>query len=177
VKLATITPVNVHYWKRRFIARAGDDPMKQRAARISFNLFVRQTESLFAPELVKHLDTVQLPDPLTFTGIKFEPRLEKIENQTSQLQEREERYDGGENLRSRRAKSKGATAFFSKYQTEYRAMLDSDLWLRQQLWQQLWKGPGAISSYLSIPTAWDYCASLSRKAAVVSKKSPSIKGG
>ena len=30
-------------------------------------------------------------------------------------------------------------------------MLDPDLWLRQQLWQQLWKGPGAISSYLSIP--------------------------
>src|ERR1700724_984273 len=30
-------------------------------------------------------------------------------------------------------------------------MLDADLWLRQQLWQQLWKGPGAVSAYLSIP--------------------------
>jgi len=30
-------------------------------------------------------------------------------------------------------------------------MLDPDLWLRRQLWQQLWNGPGAVSAYLSIP--------------------------
>jgi hypothetical protein len=30
-------------------------------------------------------------------------------------------------------------------------MLSPDLWLRQQLWQQLWKGPAAVSAYLSIP--------------------------
>jgi hypothetical protein len=65
-----------------------------------------------------------------------------------------------ENLRSRGAKNKGPTAFYSKYQTEYRAMLDSDLWLRQQLWQQLWKGPGAVSAYLSIPIPL-VCAALS----------------
>jgi hypothetical protein len=41
-----------------------------------------------------------------------------------------------------------------------RAMLDSDLWLRQQLWQQLWKGPGAVSVYWSIPIPL-VCAGLS----------------
>jgi hypothetical protein len=30
-------------------------------------------------------------------------------------------------------------------------MLSPDLWLRQQLWQRLWKGPAAVSAYLSIP--------------------------
>jgi hypothetical protein len=39
-------------------------------------------------------------------------------------------------------------------------MLDPDLWLRQQLWQQLWKGPGAVSAYLSIPIPL-VCAGLS----------------
>jgi hypothetical protein len=29
---------------------------------------------LFAPDAVKHLSGVQLPAPLPFTGIKFEPR-------------------------------------------------------------------------------------------------------
>ena len=29
-------------------------------------------------------------------------------------------------------------------------MLDPDLWLRQQLWEQLWKGPAAVSAYWSI---------------------------
>lgn len=30
-------------------------------------------------------------------------------------------------------------------------MLNPDLWFRQQLWLQLWKGPGAVSTYLSMP--------------------------
>jgi hypothetical protein len=29
-------------------------------------------------------------------------------------------------------------------------MFDPDLWLRQQLWEQIWKGPGAVSAYWSI---------------------------
>jgi hypothetical protein len=29
-------------------------------------------------------------------------------------------------------------------------MLSPDIWLRQQFWQQLWKGPAAVSAYLSI---------------------------
>ena len=29
-------------------------------------------------------------------------------------------------------------------------MFDPDLWLRQQLWAQLWRGPGAVSAYWSI---------------------------
>jgi len=39
-------------------------------------------------------------------------------------------------------------------------MLNPDLWLRRQLWQQLWKGPGAVSAYLSIPIPL-VCAGLS----------------
>jgi hypothetical protein len=30
-------------------------------------------------------------------------------------------------------------------------MVDPDLWLRQQLWEQLWKGPAAISAYVTLP--------------------------
>jgi hypothetical protein len=29
-------------------------------------------------------------------------------------------------------------------------MLSPDIWLRQQFWQQLWKGPAAVSAYLSL---------------------------
>src|SRR6516225_9108408 len=29
-------------------------------------------------------------------------------------------------------------------------MFDPDVWLRQQFWEQLWKGPGAVSAYWSI---------------------------
>jgi hypothetical protein len=29
-------------------------------------------------------------------------------------------------------------------------MVSPDIWLRQQLWQQLWRGPAAVSAYVSI---------------------------
>ena len=39
-------------------------------------------------------------------------------------------------------------------------MFDPDLWLRQQFWVQLWKGPGAVSAYWSI-TIQLVCVGLS----------------
>jgi hypothetical protein len=39
-------------------------------------------------------------------------------------------------------------------------MLNLDLWFRQQLWLQLWKGPGAVSTYLSMPVSL-ICVGLS----------------
>jgi integrase len=61
-------------WKRTFLARAGDDPLKQRTAKTSVNSFLRRARSLFAPKNVRHLVSVQLPSPLPFSGIAFEPR-------------------------------------------------------------------------------------------------------
>jgi hypothetical protein len=39
-------------------------------------------------------------------------------------------------------------------------MLNLDLWFRQQLWLLLWKGPGAVSTYLSVPVVL-ICVGLS----------------
>jgi hypothetical protein len=36
-------------------------------------------------------------------------------------------------------------------------VLSLDLWFRQQLWLQLWKGPGAVSTYLSMPVSLILC--------------------
>jgi integrase len=73
IRLADITPARVQEWKRSFIARAGDDPIKLRSAKISCNSYLRQAKSLFAPGAIKHL-SVTLPSPLPFAGIAFEPR-------------------------------------------------------------------------------------------------------
>ena len=50
IRLADVTPARVQEWKRTFIARAGEDPLKQRSARTSFNSLLRRAKSLFAPE-------------------------------------------------------------------------------------------------------------------------------
>jgi hypothetical protein len=39
-------------------------------------------------------------------------------------------------------------------------MFSLDLWFRRQLWLQLWKGPGAVSTYLSMPVSL-ICVGLS----------------
>jgi hypothetical protein len=63
VKLAKLTPDVVQKWKRAFLSRAGDDPIRTRAAKISVNSFLRRAKSLFAPDATKHLSRVQLPSP------------------------------------------------------------------------------------------------------------------
>jgi integrase len=74
IKLAALTPDVVQQWKRKFLERAADDPIRSRAAKISVNSFLRRAKSLFAPDAIKHLSRVQLPSPLPFERVSFEPR-------------------------------------------------------------------------------------------------------
>ena len=73
IPLATIGPNMVQAWKRSFLAKAGNDPVASRQAKVSVNFFLRQARNLFSPDVLRHLD-IELPNPLPFTGIQFEPR-------------------------------------------------------------------------------------------------------
>ena len=72
LKLSILSPSKIQKWKEAFLARAGSDPMKQRAARVSANSFIRQARSLFSPKYLEQLESVSLPDPLPFAGVKLE---------------------------------------------------------------------------------------------------------
>ncbi len=74
IKLSALTPDVVQKWKRSFLDRAADDPIRTRAAKISVNSFLRRAKSLFAPDATKHLSRVQLPSPMPFERVSFEPR-------------------------------------------------------------------------------------------------------
>lgn len=74
ISLADVTPERIQGWKRDFLARAGNDPLKRRSASISLNSFLRRAKSLFSPEITKHLEAAKLPTPLPFDGISFEKR-------------------------------------------------------------------------------------------------------
>jgi integrase len=74
VRLAKLTPASIQSWKLAFIARAGSDPLKIRRARNSVNSFLRRAKSLFSTELLSHLRDLELPKPLPFEGVTFEPR-------------------------------------------------------------------------------------------------------
>jgi integrase len=74
IKLSALTPDVVQQWKRAFLSRAADDPIRARAAKISVNSFLRRAKSLFAPDAIKHLSRVRPPSPLPFDKVSFEPR-------------------------------------------------------------------------------------------------------
>jgi integrase len=73
VRLAAITSAEVQKWKLRFLRRAGSDPIKQRAARVSVNSLMRRAKSLFAPAVLKFV-SLELPATSPFAGVAFEPR-------------------------------------------------------------------------------------------------------
>ena len=73
-KLSILTPSKIQKWRENFLLRAGNDPVKQRAARVSVNSFLREARSLFSPKYLERLENISLPDPLPFTGIKLEKR-------------------------------------------------------------------------------------------------------
>ena len=71
VRLSELTPARIQEWKRSFLARAGQDPLSQRSARVSCNSFLRCARSLFSAEITKHLDRAALAklcDPANYLG-------------------------------------------------------------------------------------------------------------
>jgi integrase len=73
VRIAAITPAEIQKWKLRFLRRAGTDPIKQRAARVSVNSLMRRAKSLFSPAILKFI-SLELPNTSPFAGVAFEPR-------------------------------------------------------------------------------------------------------
>src|SRR5262249_2263386 len=53
IKLADVTPDRINKWRIAFVKRAGENPVKQRRARITCNSLMRQAKSLFAADLVR----------------------------------------------------------------------------------------------------------------------------
>jgi integrase len=74
VPLASITADDVRQWKRRSLARAGNNNLKRQQLSISVNSTLRQARSLFGErKILKHLP--QVSRPLPFDGVEFEPRV------------------------------------------------------------------------------------------------------
>ena len=72
MKLALLTPARIQKWREAFLVRAGNDPVRQRAARVSVNTFLRGARSLFSPKYTTGLETISLPATLPFAGVKVE---------------------------------------------------------------------------------------------------------
>jgi integrase len=74
IPLASVTADDVRQWKRRSLAKAGNNTLKRQQLSISVNSTLRQARSLFGErKILKHLP--QVPRPLPFDGVEFEPRV------------------------------------------------------------------------------------------------------
>ncbi len=73
IKLADVTPEKVNKWRIAFVKKAGGNPVKERRAKITCNSLMRQSKSLFAPDLLRHA-TIQKPEKWPFEGVPFYER-------------------------------------------------------------------------------------------------------
>jgi integrase len=73
VKLSALSATALQQWKRGFLARAGQDPVSQRSAKVSVNTYLRCARSLFSPKVLEHIE-LEMPNPLPFAGVTFEAR-------------------------------------------------------------------------------------------------------
>jgi hypothetical protein len=73
IRLADVTPDKVNKWRIAFVKRAGENPVKQRRARITCNSIMRQAKSLFSADLLAHV-SLHRPDKLPFDGVPFYER-------------------------------------------------------------------------------------------------------
>jgi hypothetical protein len=73
IKLATLMPEKIEAWRAEFIRRKATDPLREKSARISVGSFILRARALFSAETtVRVRDTVELPEPLPFNGVKVE---------------------------------------------------------------------------------------------------------
>ncbi len=81
VRLDSLTPALIQKWKVNYLNRAGNNPARQRAAKISLNSIIRGARSLFAARYIEHLQFAEsFRNPLS--GIKLEPR-QSMRHQTT----------------------------------------------------------------------------------------------
>lgn len=73
VKLSDLTPDVIERWKRAYLGRVGNDPIKRRHASTSLNTILRNAKSLFSPKVTRFLEfDSDFKSP--FQGVAFEPR-------------------------------------------------------------------------------------------------------
>jgi integrase len=75
IPLSLLTPEAIQSWRIAYVKEhGGDNPARQRAARITCNSLVRLARSLFSPGIRKFISNLMLPEAIPFEGVEFYPR-------------------------------------------------------------------------------------------------------
>jgi integrase len=73
VALSSLTNQRIEEWRFGFVKRAGSDPIKEKQARRSAEAFIRRARALFGKKVIEAIgQSLKLPEPLPFAGIKVE---------------------------------------------------------------------------------------------------------
>ena len=69
--MAMLSPQAIQSWRIQYLSRAGDNPVRLRAARISCNSALRLARSLFSRRILKFVDPKIVPGELPFRDVEF----------------------------------------------------------------------------------------------------------
>lgn len=70
-KLVDITPEKVEAWRRSYVRRAGNDPLKRKKVEHTANSCLRNAKSLFGKRVLKQLGDFEMPAEIPFQDVEF----------------------------------------------------------------------------------------------------------
>ena len=70
-KLENLTTAKINAWKKRYIEKAGTDPLKRKRAESTANSCLRNSKALFGKKIIRQLSGLILPDEIPFREVEY----------------------------------------------------------------------------------------------------------
>ena len=70
-KLNNLTASKINAWKKRYVEKAGTDPLKRKRAETTANSCLRNSKALFGKKIIRQLNGIILPNEIPFREIEY----------------------------------------------------------------------------------------------------------
>lgn len=70
-KLENLTTAKINAWKKRYVEKAGTDPLKRKRAESTANSCLRNSKALFGKKIIRQLSGLILPDEIPFREVEY----------------------------------------------------------------------------------------------------------
>ncbi|MFD2255308.1 tyrosine-type recombinase/integrase [Luteolibacter algae] len=70
-RLEQLTTAKINMWKKRYVEKAGTDPLKRKRAERTANSCIRNSKALFGKRIIRQLRGIELPEEIPFREVEY----------------------------------------------------------------------------------------------------------
>jgi integrase len=70
-KLENLTTAKINIWKKRYVEKAGTDPLERKRAERTANYYLRNSKALSGKRIIRQLSGVDLPEEIPFREVEY----------------------------------------------------------------------------------------------------------